>query len=188
MSTFHRIAAVAILICSFAFFASALPSPRVNKSSWDIVGADRFELCAILAIYFSKAKDCIDSIAQCNDLVTLKARIAIFVALCNTCAIELLKISAEVKISAEAQASIVTCFVSLLTLLVKVFVALTLKFSITVVVALCGEVDVVVHLLLKSLEVCIKGVVALIVKACAGSVIDGFLMLSFKHCLNVFGA
>ncbi|KAH7332979.1 hypothetical protein B0J17DRAFT_631968 [Rhizoctonia solani] len=185
MSTFYRFAGLAVVLISFGLLVSALPSPRAEDAAWVITGTDPMSL--IFANFFIEVKTCISAIAGCQDLVTLKANIAIFVALCNKCAADLLKIGTVVKLTADAQASIVACFVALFTLLVKVLLNLTVKFGLPVIISLCVEVDACLHLLLKNLDVCFHGIVALIVKACAGSVVDAFFKLGFESCLPLFG-
>ncbi|EUC59595.1 transmembrane protein, putative [Rhizoctonia solani AG-3 Rhs1AP] len=165
MSTFSRIAVVVVFLFSVGLLVSALPSPRAADASWAIVGADMFPVCTLLEKFFLEVKVCIDAIAACHDLVTLKLKVAVFVALCKGCAADLLKIGADVKITAEAQASIVNCFVSMLTLLVQVCVNLTAKFGVAVIATLCAEIDIVLKFLFVHLDICINGVLGLIAKA-----------------------
>ncbi|CUA75368.1 Major DNA-binding protein [Rhizoctonia solani] len=170
MSTFSRIAAVVVFLFSVGLLVSALPSPR-GDDSWSIVGADTIPMCGVLAKFFIEVKACLEAITLCQDIVAVKLQIVALVGLLKGCTADLVKIGADVKIATEVQASIVTCFVSFLTLLVKVCVDLTAKFGLKVIVALCVEVDTCLHALLVQLNVCIHGVLALIVKGCAESVV-----------------
>ncbi|CAE7114907.1 unnamed protein product [Rhizoctonia solani] len=186
MSTFYRIAAVALFVFSFGLLVGALPSPRAEDASWVVLGADKYPLCALLHKFILEAKACIEVIAGCNDIVTLKAKIAIFVALCNACAADLLKIGANIKVTADIQVSIVTCFVSLITLLVKVCLDLTVKLGVTVVLTLLAEIDIALRLCLVNLDICVGGILELILKGCTGSVFAGLKTLALKACLGLF--
>ncbi|CAE6439028.1 unnamed protein product [Rhizoctonia solani] len=186
MSTFYRFFGLAIVLISFGLLVSALPSPRDDDTAWVIVGTD--PLCELLKEFFVKARVCLDVIAECQDLVKLKADIAIFVALCNAHAAQLLKVGADVKVTAEAQASIVACYAAMITLLVKACLSLTVKFGLAVIIAICVEVDAALSLVLKNLDLCIKGVVVLIIQACGNAVVGGFAQLKFKLCAALFAS
>ncbi|KAJ1300172.1 hypothetical protein OPQ81_011924 [Rhizoctonia solani] len=185
MNTFYRIASLAVLFISFALIVSATSSPRADDTAWVITSTDAVSEC--LKKFFVEIHACINVIADCQDIAALKANILIFVGLCNKYAAELVVIGAGVKVTAEAQANIVACFAAFITLFVKVCLDLTVRFGLAVVVALCVEVDACLQILLKNLDICIKGVVALIAKACGDAVVSGFVQLKLKLCLAIFG-
>lgn len=185
MSTFYRFAGLAVVFISFGLLVSALPSPRAEDAAWVITGTDAVSL--ICADFLVKVKACLDVIAGCQDLVKLKVNILVLVSLCNACAADLLKIGANVKVTADAQASIVKCFAAFLILFVKVFADLSVKFGLTVIVTLCAEIDVCIKALFVALNICLDGVLALIVKECAGAVTSVFVSLKLKLCIALLG-
>ncbi|KAF8695631.1 hypothetical protein RHS03_07987, partial [Rhizoctonia solani] len=183
MSTFYRFLCFAVVLVSFSLLVSALPSPRTDNA-WLIASND--PLCTCINEFMAKAKACIDVIAGCRDPITLKANIAVFVALCNAHAAQLLTIGAAVKVTAESQASIVACYAAMITLLIQTCINLTVKLGVAVVVTACVGLDAAIVLVLKNLDICIKGVVVLIVNTCKNAVVGGFPQLNFNLCANLF--
>ncbi|KAG8683876.1 hypothetical protein FRC11_012948, partial [Ceratobasidium sp. 423] len=68
-------------------------------------------------------------------------------------------------------------------LCVQVFVALSLKFG----VAIYAEIDVVLHLLPLSLNICIEGIVVLIAKALSSVTVGLLAQVNLQLCLGVLG-
>ncbi|KAF8758442.1 hypothetical protein RHS01_02269 [Rhizoctonia solani] len=120
-----------------------------------------------------------------NSVAELKVAIAVIVALFKECGDELLKIGAGVAIDVDAHASIVACVSAVITLLVKICLQLSVKFGVAAVVAIFADIDVVLRVCLVNLEVCVVGIVALIVQACVYITASVLAQVKFDSCAEV---
>ncbi|KAG8778472.1 hypothetical protein FRC12_024976 [Ceratobasidium sp. 428] len=187
MHTFTRIAAFAFILFSLSFLVSAIPTaPRHTlgaiylPTGGDAVSAIFIKLCVNL-----EAK--IKALYGCGTLVELEAALNVLLTLFGGCADELLKVDVDVVVSAEAKASIVACVCSIITLLVKVCAEVSVKFGIIAVVGLYAKLDLCLKVLLVNLNICIGGILALIVKSLTGATIGLLAKVHLKLCLSVLG-
>ncbi|CAE6448218.1 unnamed protein product [Rhizoctonia solani] len=187
MSSFFRYAGAAALILSFGLFVQALPVLADVKipvpSGTDVVSKALSNL-----VVDGKLEAKLKALCAIKTLVELKACLAIIVALLKGCADELSKIGAGIIVDVEAQASIVACVYAIITLLVKVCLQISVKFSITAVAALFAEIDVCVRLLLVNLDICVVGILALIVKACVSITLPILDSLKFDACVALLAS
>lgn len=184
MSSFIRVAGAAAVVLSLGYLATALPAVSTDSIP-AITGTDACsQLVAKLVI---DIKACIDVILGCNTVADVTVAIHALVAVITGCADELLKIGAGVQVVAEAKLNIAACIAAILTVVVKVCVQVSLKFGITVVAALLAEVDLCLKLLLVNLNICIGGIVELVVKALASVTVGLLAQINLKLCLGVLG-
>ncbi|KAF8595009.1 hypothetical protein BDV93DRAFT_564829 [Ceratobasidium sp. AG-I] len=162
MSTFTRIAVFAALMLSLSYLVSALPASVVDGQ----VPA---------------------TIVGCGTMAELTTAADILVGVFKGCAEELIKSSASVSVSVEAQASIVACFASIIALLVKVCAAVSVKFGPTAVLVVFAKIDVAVRLCLFNLNICVNGILVLIAKAIPSATVGVMPQFHLKLCLNVLG-
>ncbi|KAG8698635.1 hypothetical protein FRC09_007122 [Ceratobasidium sp. 395] len=181
MHTFTHIAAFVFILFSLSFLVSAIPTaPRTLGAIYPPAGEDAISAILIkLCLRDLEVK--IKALLGCGTLPELKLAIKVLIGLFQPCADELLKVDANVTISAKAKASIVTC------LLVKVCAEVSVKFGIVVVVDLFAELDVCLKALLVNLNICIAGVLVLIVKTLAQATVGLLFNIHFELCSAVLG-
>ncbi|CUA77104.1 hypothetical protein RSOLAG22IIIB_12553 [Rhizoctonia solani] len=186
MSSFLRFAGAAAVVLSLGLFATALPVIVVNAKVVGVVGVDA--VCAALTKLVVdlciEAK--IKALLTCGTLAELEVAVKALIAVCQICADDLIKIGANVSVTADAQLSIIACVCSIITLLVQVLVQVCLKFGIAATVTLCAQIDVVVRLLLVNLNICIDGIVGLIVKALATVIVTLCAQVKLDLCVALF--
>ncbi|KAG8762812.1 hypothetical protein FRC12_008836 [Ceratobasidium sp. 428] len=187
MHTFTHIAAFVFILFSLSFLVSAIPTaPRTLGAIYPPAGEDAISAILIkLCLRDLEVK--IKALLGCGTLPELKLAIKVLIGLFQPCADELLKVDANVTISAKAKASIVTCVCSIITLLVKVCAEVSVKFGIVVVVDLFAELDVCLKALLVNLNICIAGVLVLIVKTLAQATVGLLFNIHFELCSAVLG-
>ncbi|KAG9084108.1 hypothetical protein FRC06_004205, partial [Ceratobasidium sp. 370] len=154
MHAFTRVAAFIFFLLSLSFLVSALPSsPRTPDAISGVIGTD--------PVSITLAKFVVEIGAKVN---ALPIAIDVLVEVINGCANELLKVSAGVEVTVEAKASIVACICSIITLIAKVCAVVSVKFGLFVVLGRLAKIDVCVKLLLVNLNICIAGILSLILK------------------------
>ncbi|KAF8597370.1 hypothetical protein BDV93DRAFT_562407 [Ceratobasidium sp. AG-I] len=185
MSAFTRIAIFAALVLSLSYLVSALPASVINDTIPVITGADPVSLAC--AKYLIDVEIKLKALLGCNSILELKIAVGVLVALLKACAGDLLNTGAGVAVSDEAQASIVACFAATITLLVKVCVAVSVKFGPTVVLVLFTEIDAALRLCLLHLNICVGGILVLIAKAIASVTVGVMAQVHLKLCLSILG-
>ncbi|KAJ1308124.1 hypothetical protein OPQ81_003847 [Rhizoctonia solani] len=184
MSSFLRYAGAAALLLSFGLFVQALPV-LIDVKVPVPIGTDVVSKVFANLVINGEIEAKLKAIAAINTLVELKALIAVIVTLFKGCADELLKIGAGVVVDVDAQASIVACVAAIITLLVKVFAQVSLKLGITVCAAVFAEVDVCLRALLVNLNICIDGIVTLVVKALVSVTVAVLVGLKLQVCADI---
>ncbi|CAE6473749.1 unnamed protein product [Rhizoctonia solani] len=184
MSSFIRFAGITAVVLSLGLFASALPVLNVKIAA--VVGTDAICLIfkKLLGDLALEAK--INALLDCVTIADLKVAVEALVAALQICADDLLQIGAEVAVEADAKLSIIACVASIITLLVQVLVRVCLKFGIAATVTLCAQIDVVLRLCLVNLEICIAGIVELIVKALAIVIVTLCAQVKLDLCVELF--
>lgn len=183
MSSFTRFAGVAVVLLSLGFLVTALPATRASIPA--ITGTDAVSV--VCAELFVKLEACINALSACKTYAELEAAVNALIVLLKGCTNDLITVGADVVVEAEAKTNIVTCVVAAITLLLQVCLQISVKFGITVVAVLLAKIDVCLKELLVALNICIEGIVIVIVKA-LGSVAIGLLVkLNLNLCLGVLG-
>ncbi|KEP51796.1 putative transmembrane protein [Rhizoctonia solani 123E] len=184
MSSFVRFAGFAAVILSLGLFATALPLLNANIVACVGVDAVCISLKKLVLDLAVEAK--IKALLACVTIAELEIAVKALVAVFQGCADELLDIGADVVVEADAKLSIIACVASIITLLVQVLVQVCLKFGIAATVTLCAQIDVVVRLLLVNLNICIDGIVTLIVKALATVIVTLCAQVKLDLCVALF--
>ncbi|CAE6459131.1 unnamed protein product [Rhizoctonia solani] len=183
MSSFIRFAGAAAVILSLGLFVSALPLSFVKiqaATGLDVVSCLFKKLIVELELEVK-----IKALLACKTIAEAEAAAKVVIALLQICADDLLKIGAGVQIQEDAKMSLVVCVASIITLLVQVLVQVCLKFGIAATLHICAQIDTVVRLWLDNLDICIIGVVSLVVKA-VGTVILGLCaQVKLDLCLQI---
>ncbi|KAB5588334.1 hypothetical protein CTheo_8220 [Ceratobasidium theobromae] len=188
MSSFTRLAGVAVLLLSLGFLVSALPAPKTDDIHIAITGGGDPVTAALVNLVVNldvEAK--IRALVACDTIAQLQVAVQALVVVLTTCANDLLNVGANVSVGVEAQANIVACVAAIITLLVRVCAQVSVKFGLSVVVALFAQIDVVLRLCLVNLNVCIGGIVALIANAIASATVGLLAQVQLKLCLTVLG-
>ncbi|CCO31927.1 hypothetical protein RSOLAG1IB_10395 [Rhizoctonia solani AG-1 IB] len=184
MSSFLRFAGIAAFIVSLGLAVQALsyvPDVKIPVPC----GTDAISKVIIKLVVDGGLEVKLRALLALKTIAEIKIALAVITGLFRGCADDLLKIGAGVVAETEATTSIVACFSAIITLFVKIFLQLSVKFGITAVVALCAEIDVVIRECLVNLEVCIAGVLALIVKACLYITVSVLAHLKLDLCADV---
>ncbi|CAE6403009.1 unnamed protein product [Rhizoctonia solani] len=187
MPSFVQFAGLAAIVLSLGYFASAAPVNLGIFAPVDLSCTGNDAISVVLAKLFVDIELKINALVSCSTIAELTVAVDVLVALFKGCADDLLKIGAGVVVTAEAQANIVACIAGLITLLVRAFVSVTLKFGLTAVVAIFAKIDVALQLLLVNLNICIGGVLALVAKAIASVTVGLLAQVQLKLCLGVLG-
>ncbi|KAH7332926.1 hypothetical protein B0J17DRAFT_721704 [Rhizoctonia solani] len=187
MPSFVQFAGLAAVVLSLGYFASAAPASLglfapVNLSC---TGEDPISLVIVKLLVDLEAK--INALSACGSIAELNVAVDVLVALFKGCADDLLKIGTDVAVTVEAQASIVACIAGIITLLVRACIAVTLKFGLSVVIAIFAKIDIALQLLLVNLNICIGGILVLIAKAIASVTVGLLAQVQLKLCLGVLG-
>ncbi|QRV87002.1 hypothetical protein RhiJN_15020 [Ceratobasidium sp. AG-Ba] len=184
MLTFTRLAGFAFVLLSLSFLVSAIPVvTRTYTSICAPSGNDAVSLLFINLRAEIEAK--IHALLACGTKAELHVAVGVLVALFKGCSDELLKIGAGVTIDVEAKASIVACVCSIITLLVEVLVQVAAKLGIWVVIGLFVKIDVCLKLLLVNLNICIGGILALIVKGLGAATIGLVGQIHLGGCFGL---
>ncbi|KAJ1300180.1 hypothetical protein OPQ81_011932 [Rhizoctonia solani] len=189
MSSFLRIAGAAALFISLGLVARAAPVGILADIKINALISTDAVSCALNKLFVDA--DIVAKINACLDVTTvadLKVAVGLCVSLMKGCADELLKIGAGVALDVDAKANIVASIAALITLLVKVLLQLTLKFGVSAVATIFADIDVVLKLLLVNLNVCVDGIVALIVKAVASVTIGLLGQINLGLCASLLAS
>ncbi|QRV72101.1 hypothetical protein RhiJN_00115 [Ceratobasidium sp. AG-Ba] len=185
MLTFTRLAGFAFVLLSLSFLVSAVPvATRTYASICAPTGNDAVSLLFLKLQADIEAK--IHALLACGTKAELQVAVGVLVALFKGCSDELLKIGAGVTIDVEAQASIVACVCSIITLLVQVCAQVSVKLGIWVVIGLFAKIDICLKLLLVNLNICIGGILVLIVKGLSGVTLGLLAQIHLGGCLGLF--
>ncbi|QRW15565.1 hypothetical protein RhiXN_03566 [Rhizoctonia solani] len=171
-----RIAGAAALVLSFGLLIHAMPVPQ---SIEDLhikvcVGVNVVVHALHKMVVDGDLESKIKAMAHANTAAELKACVAVLVRLLAACTSDLVKIGANVSINADERASIVGCIASTIVLLVRVCAHVSVKLGINAVATVFADLDVHVRDLLVNLNICVGGILELIVKACV-SLTVGFI-------------
>ncbi|QRV87068.1 transmembrane protein [Ceratobasidium sp. AG-Ba] len=168
----------------FVFGINAIPVvTRTYTSICPPTGNDAVSLLFINFRADIEAK--IHALLACGTKAELQVAVGVLVALFKGCSDELLKIGAGVTIDVEAKASIVACVCSIITLLVEVLVQVAAKLGIWVVIGLFAKIDICLKLLLVNLNICIGGILVLIVKGLGAATIGLVGQIHLGGCFGL---
>ncbi|ELU38003.1 hypothetical protein AG1IA_07966 [Rhizoctonia solani AG-1 IA] len=159
-----RIAGAAALVLSFGLLIHAMPVPQ---SIEDLhikvcVGVNVVVHTLHKMVVDGDLESKIKAMAHANTAAELKACVAVLVRLLAACTSDLVKIGANVSINADER------------LLVRVCAHVSVKLGINAVATVFADLDVHVRDLLVNLNICVGGILELIVKACV-SLTVGFI-------------
>ncbi|CAE6452449.1 unnamed protein product [Rhizoctonia solani] len=190
MSSFLRIAGAAALVLSLGLVARALPVANIlTINNIDpLVHTDAIS-CALNKLIVdaqivAKLQECLNA----GTAADLKVCVDLCVTVIKACADELLKIGTGVAVDAQVKADIVFCIAAFITLVVKVCLQLTLKFGVAVVATIFTDLDACIKHLLVTLNICIDGVIELVVKAIADVTLGLLVQVQLSACVSVFAA
>ncbi|KEP47106.1 putative transmembrane protein [Rhizoctonia solani 123E] len=216
MQTFGRLLSVLTFLLSLGFFAHALPaapnaglavraygSPAPSNGGYSkpTSGGDVLNIMADLKV---KVDAHVEVLAKAVVVADVKARVDLLVAdikaVATVCTGVKLNVDAEVtaKIAVTIVAIISVRLVSysismtFLTLLeqaiVKVCAALSVKIGVQVCLALWAQIDVALHLLILTLNVCISGFLQILIKLCVNldaEVIAALKVVRLDLCVKI---
>ncbi|CAE6452409.1 unnamed protein product [Rhizoctonia solani] len=181
MISFIRFAGAVVVLVSLGLMVNAIPIERIHLTA--ATGADLVSrLCAKL-ILEDKLEAKLKALLLCKNIEDLRIQIAVVVALLRGCADQLSKIGAGIVVDADANASLVTCIISIITLVVQVFATLSLKFGTSV----CAEIDEVLRFFLATLGTCMNGVIGRVAKTLAEGTVGVMGQIQLKLCLRILG-
>ncbi|KAF8710557.1 hypothetical protein RHS03_01692, partial [Rhizoctonia solani] len=184
MSSFIRFAGATALVLSLGLFVSALPLVYANLKV--AVGTDAVS-CSFKKMIIDLALDAkIKALLVCGSIEELEVAVVALVTLFKGCTDDLVKLGAGVVIDANAKLSLVACVASIITLLVQVLVQVCLKFGIAATVHICAQIDVAIRALLVALNICVDGILVLVVQALATVIVTLCAQVKLDLCLALF--
>ncbi|KAG8684304.1 hypothetical protein FRC11_012293 [Ceratobasidium sp. 423] len=189
MSSFLRIAGATALFVSLGLFARAAPLGLFVPAEINaLVSTDAISCALNKLIVDAQIVAKIQACLNVESLVDLKVAVGVCVDLIKACADELLKIGAGVNVDVAAKADIVACVAAIITLLVRVCLQLTLKFGVAAVATIFADIDVCLKLLLVNLNICIDGVITLIVNAIVSVTVGLLGQVSLPLCASLLAS
>ncbi|KAG8694646.1 hypothetical protein FRC08_008345 [Ceratobasidium sp. 394] len=188
MHAFTRLTSFLLFVLSLSFLACALPSTAAAGSKdlaarcdncgqnvLGIVGALKTEVDVVVA-----------ALAKVDKVADVEALVNPLIVKVETAAKAILAIGALANVDAVTKAQIVAEVVALIYVILQVCLSLSVKLGLSVLVAIFVKLDACLHLLLANLDICIVGILEIILKLLAGVSADIFAKLGFSLCLEIF--
>ncbi|QRV96178.1 transmembrane protein [Ceratobasidium sp. AG-Ba] len=185
MLSFARLTSFLLFVLSLSFLTCAAPTP---KSSGLAVrdygyGDDRgsYSPSDNVAEILVGLKADVD--ATCNKIVDItvfaeiQSEVAVLVAHVHHAA-ELVLALGEVKVDADVQMKIAVQVYAIIKVIIQAFAKVSARFGITAVLAIWAQIDACIRLLLVNCDVCIHGIVAVVLKLCVD--------VDVKMCIHAY--
>ncbi|KAF8677440.1 hypothetical protein RHS04_06169 [Rhizoctonia solani] len=186
MLAFTRLTSILLFVLSLGFLVSALPTTESKALAARHASDDLLGLIVDL-----KAKVDVDvkAIVAVDVVADLAVKLEVLVADVTACAQAVLAIGANIDIDASVKAQVVLQVAAIISVIVKLCVDLVAKFGLLVVIGLLVKIDVCLNLLLVNLQVCIAGIISLIVRALLdlGISLSVLVSVHLGLCINVLG-
>ncbi|QRW10514.1 hypothetical protein RhiLY_09513 [Ceratobasidium sp. AG-Ba] len=172
MLSFTRLASFLLFVLSLSFLACAAPTPRISELAvrdygyGDDSGSSPSDNVAAILIGLKADVD-----ATCNKIVDItvfteiQSEAAVLVAHVHHAA-ELILALGENKVDANIQAKIAVQVYAILKVIIRTFAKVSARFGITAVLAIWAQIDACIHLLLVNCDICVHGIVAVVLKLC----------------------
>ncbi|CUA78370.1 hypothetical protein RSOLAG22IIIB_07030 [Rhizoctonia solani] len=198
MQTFARLFSVLTFLLSLGFIAHALPaapnaglavrqynSPAPSNGGYSkpSSGSDALAIVAELKV---KIDAHVDVLAKAVVVADVKARVDLMVV--DIRAVATAFVGAKLDVDADIKAKLAVTIVAIISAIVKVAAAVSVKIGVQACLALWAQIDVALHLLILTLNVCIVGFVDILVKLCVNldaEVIAALKVVRLDLCVKI---
>ncbi|QRV96147.1 hypothetical protein RhiJN_24165 [Ceratobasidium sp. AG-Ba] len=190
MLSFARLSSFLLLVLSLSFLTCAAPTLQSSElsvrdygngeNSGSYTPADK--ALEILVGLQGDVQNSCDLMVTMDTLAKIDLEVNVIVSHVNDVAGKLLGLgSLGVDINAKIVARICATVYAIIKILVKAFASVSLKFGITAVLAIWVKIDACLHLLLVNLDVCVHGIIAVVLKL----VVDIDVKLYIKNYMSL---
>ncbi|ELU37992.1 hypothetical protein AG1IA_07973 [Rhizoctonia solani AG-1 IA] len=186
-----RIAGAAAVFLSLGLLARAAPIGLgvLGDITIGVLASKDAVSCALNKLIVEL--DIVAKLNACLNLTSIaevQAALRVCVDAIKLCTEELLSIGVVAEIDARAKADIVATVAAIITLFLKVCLQISLKFGVALVATVVAEVDVCIKALLVSLNICIDGIIVLVVKAITSVSVGLFADVGLRLCASIFAS
>ncbi|CAE6452463.1 unnamed protein product [Rhizoctonia solani] len=186
MIAFSRLTTFLLFVFSLGLLTCAAPtSAKIQDLS--VRGDDVTVVVNALAALKPKMQNHLDACAGITAEADVYARVDLLVADIKACTDIVVKVGANVHADAKIKAEIVAHIAAIVTLCAKILISLSAKLTVSVMVAICAQIDICLKALLVALNVCIEGVVTLSLKGIADHAVIVFLKFKLALCAEILG-
>ncbi|CAE6459125.1 unnamed protein product [Rhizoctonia solani] len=186
--SFLRLAGAAAVLLSLGLFARALPMNLLGDINVHALAATDGVSCALNKLIEADIIGKINGCVHLDSLADVSVALNACIELIKACSDELLKIGATVTLDAKAKEDIVAFVAAIITLFVKVCLQLTLKFGVAAVARIFADIDLCIKLLLVNLNVCVDGIIALVLNALVSVTVGLMPQLNLAVCASLFAS
>ncbi|QRV81713.1 hypothetical protein RhiJN_09728 [Ceratobasidium sp. AG-Ba] len=190
MLSFARLSSFLLFVLSLSFLTCAAPTLQSSELSVRDYGngdnSDSYspanKALEILVGLQSNVQNSCDLMVTMDTLDKINLEVTDMAGHVNQAAETLLGLGPlGVDINAEIVARISATVYAIIKILVKAFATVSLKFGITAVLAIWVKIDTCLHLLLVNLDVCVHGIIAVVLKL----VVDVDVKLYIKNYMSL---
>ncbi|CAE6527618.1 unnamed protein product [Rhizoctonia solani] len=198
MQTFGRLLSVLTFLLSLGFIAHALPaaphaglavreynSPAPSSGGYSRPSSGNDVLNLVVALK-AKVDVHVDLLAKAAVVPDVEVSVVAIVAEVKACVAVLVGVKLDV--DAEVKAKIAVTIVAIISAIVKVCAAVSVKLGVQVCLALWAQIDVALHLLILTLNVCISGFLAVLIKLCLNldaEIIAALKLVRLDLCVRI---
>ncbi|KAG9118753.1 hypothetical protein FRC07_006593 [Ceratobasidium sp. 392] len=189
MHAFTRLTSFLLFVLSLSFLTCALPTPAaVGSKELAVRTADCGpKVLDIVLNLRAQVEADVAAIAKAEVLADVQVAVGILLKHIYAAADATLAVGVKVDIEAKVKAKIVVEVALCITLIVKACIALVLKFGLLAVLAVLASIDVAIKALLVNLQICIAGIITLIVQAIVDVKVVAFIKVHLLLCVDVLG-
>ncbi|CAE7197554.1 unnamed protein product [Rhizoctonia solani] len=197
MQTFGRLFSVLTFLLSLGFIAHALPaaphaglairdySPAPSNGGYNKPTSGQGVLDVVLDLKV-KVDGHLGVLAKASVLADVKVAVEALVIDVKACAAAL--VGVKVDVDAEIKAKIAATIVVIISAIVKVCAAVSVKIGVQACLALWAQIDVALHLLILTLNVCITGFLQVLIKLCLNldaEIIAALKLVRLDLCVRI---
>ncbi|QRV72211.1 hypothetical protein RhiJN_00225 [Ceratobasidium sp. AG-Ba] len=188
MHAFTRLTSFLLFILSLNFLACALPTPA-NSGSKDLAIRNVQADALVAACVQLKADVTVHAavLAKVETLVDAKAAVAVIVKDLNLAAKVFMSLGAGLELDEKVKVEVVACIAAVISVIAQACLSVSLKLGLAVCLVIFAQLDVALRLVLVKLDICVNGIVALIVKALAQVAVEALIKINLHLCANVLG-
>ncbi|QRV87127.1 hypothetical protein RhiJN_15145 [Ceratobasidium sp. AG-Ba] len=188
MHAFTRLTSFVLFILSLNFLVCALPTPA-NSGSKDLAIRNVQADALVAACVQLKADVTVHAavLAKVETLVDAKAAVAVIVKDLNLAAKVFMDLGAGIELDDKVKVEVVACIAAVVSVIVQACLSLSLKLGLAVCLVIFAQLDVALRLLLVKLDICVNGILALIVKALVQVDVEALIKIKLHLCASVLG-
>ncbi|CUA77102.1 hypothetical protein RSOLAG22IIIB_12551 [Rhizoctonia solani] len=187
MLAFSRIASFLLFVLSLSFLTCAAPTAATPNAL--AVRSDDVGSVCLGAVVDLKAKlqEHLEACAHLSTVADAQVRVGTISADINVAIDAVVALGADLNVSADIKAKIAAELALVIRILVKICASLVAKLGLSVVLALCVQIDALVKILLFSVDACVSGVIVICAKLLVDIDVNVLLKLNLDLCAKVLG-